>query len=873
MLSGSGVLSNASSPNASVTGLAVGINRFIWSITTGNCPQTKDTVTIVRTPNQNANAGQDQSICGGQATLGATAPSSGTGTWSLVSGIGLIGNPADPNTTVTGLGTGITIFRWTISNPPCAVAFDEVSINNLGNVTISNAGQDQTLCNSQATLAGNTATIGIGQWTLVSGNGTISAPSSPTSTVTNLGVGLNVFRWTIINGNCPPSFDDVIVTRVAAVSVASAGQDQNICTNSATLAGNNPFVGTGLWTLVSGVGQIADPTNPTSAVTGLGTGANTFRWTISNAPCAPSTDEVIITTTSNSVTSAAGADQLVCTNSSTLAANNPGSGTGLWTVISGTGTFANPNLPNSEVTGLSVGNNVFRWTISNGACPPNQDEVNVARADQTSVANAGQDQNICTSTAILSANNPQNGTGTWTLVSGTGTVTEPGNPNTTVSGLGNGSNVFRWTISNLPCAPSVDEVTISTTLSAITSNAGSDQTVCGTSGQLIGNSPGTGTGLWTLVSGTGNITNPGGSVTSVTNLGPGENVFRWTITSGACPPSTDEVSITSVSNPVAANAGQDQNICGSSANLTANAPGQGSGTWTLVSGSGQIANATSQNTTVVGLGTGANVFRWTITNPPCNPSFDDVTINATPGNVTAQAGQDRTICGSSTFLNATAPVSGFGVWTLVSGSGTIAQPGNPVSEITNLGPGANTFAWTVTSGNCNATDLVIITREINTLNLGTDTVVCIGSQLVLNAGSGYTSYQWFDNSSAQTLTVGSSGSYWVTVNTPNGCTFRDTIQVIFVVCTDVAPVLAKGDGLKVFPNPSSGQIFWKMDGNVAQNGHLRIYNSLGVLVYEEEANAQPKEIHEIRMNHPSPGLYLVEWHSEGKKQQQKVLVR
>jgi hypothetical protein len=873
LLSGSGTFSNPGIPNTSVTGLSVGLNRFIWTISNGNCPQTKDTVSITRTPSQNANAGQDQSICGGQANLSATAASSGSGLWTLVSGSGQISNPSDPNTLVSGLGTGTSVFRWTISNPPCAPVFDEVAINNLGNVTISNAGQDQSLCNTLATLAGNTATVGVGQWSLISGAGNISAPSSPNSTVTNLGVGLNVFRWTIINGNCPPSFDDVILNRVAPVSIANAGSDQNICTNTASLSANTPSVGTGIWSLVSGVGQISDPSNPQTSVSNLGTGANTFRWTIVNAPCAPSSDEVVITTTSNSVTASAGTDQLVCANSSLLAANSPGSGTGLWTVVSGSGTFSNPNQPNSEVSGMSVGSNVFRWTITNGACPPSQDEVNVGRADQTTVANAGNDQNICTSTATLSANNPQNGSGTWTLVSGTGTIADPSNPNSTVSGLGNGNNVFRWTISNLPCAPSVDEVTLATTLSAITANAGSDQTVCGTNGQLIGNSPGTGTGLWTLVSGSGNITNPGGSVSSITNLGAGQNVFRWTVSSGACPPSSDEVSITSVSNPVAANAGQDQNICGSSANLSASTPVQGSGTWTLVSGSGQIANPGTASTTVIGLGSGANVFRWTITNAPCNPSFDDVTINATPGNVSAQAGQDRTICGANTFMNGTAPVSGFGVWSLVSGAGTIAQPGNPVSEITNLGPGANTFAWTVTSGNCTASDLVVINREIKTLDLGKDTVVCIGSTLVLNAGSGYSTYQWFDNTIAQTVTIGSSGTYWVSVSSPNGCIFRDTIQVIFVVCTDVGPVLAKGEELKIFPNPSSGQLFWKMDGREAQNGFLRIYNSLGVLVFEEEANAKPKEIHEIRMHRPSPGLYLVEWHSGGKKQQEKVLVR
>lgn len=874
VIGGSATIQSPSNPGATAAGLSPGQNVFVWTIPNGTCPVSKDTVVISRVQSQTAFAGQDQSICGGQATLAATPAVSGTGLWTIVSGSGQIENPSNPNTLVTGLGTGNTTFRWTITNAPCPLVSDEVVINNLGNVTIAQAGQDQTICNTQATLAGNTAVIGIGQWTLISGSGQISAPSSPTSAVTNLGVGLNVFRWTIINGNCPPSFDDVVLTRVAAPSIAAAGSDQSICTNSTTLAANAPTVGTGIWTLVSGSGQILEPTSPTSGVNGLSTGTNTFRWTISNAPCANSSDEVSIVTTSNSVTAQAGADQIVCATGATLAANNAGTGTGIWTVVSGSGTVDSPNSPTSTVSNLGIGNNIFRWTITNAACPPSTDEVQVSRKAETTQANAGTDQNLCTSSTTLAGNAPQNGSGFWTIISGTGTITDPTAANTTVTGLGNGQSVFRWTISNLPCSSSSDEVVINTTLSATTANAGTDQTVCGTSGQLIGNAAGTGTGQWSLVSGSGNITNPGGNSTSVTNLGPGDNVFRWTITTGTCAPSSDEVQITAVSNPVAANAGVDQSICGSSATLTANNPTQGTGTWTLVSGSGQIANPGSASTTVVSLGTGANTFRWTISNSPCAPTFDDVVITATPGNVTAQAGPDQTICGSSLFLNATAPVAGFGVWSLVSGSGNVAQPGNPVSEVTNLGPGANTFAWTVNSGSCTASDLVVITKEIKTLNLGKDTIMCNGSQLILNAGAGFSTYQWFDNSIAQTLTVGSSGSYWVQVTTANNCPFRDTINVTYVPCTDVAPVVSRAEKLSVYPNPTDGHLTLNLETSAVGISRIRIYNNLGIEVWKEGKRIKENQIStEIELKGMPAGMYFLEVENEKGRQIRKIVLR
>ena len=83
---------------------------------------------------------------------------------------------------------------------------------------------------------------------------------------------------------------------------SNAGPDQNLPygNTTTTLAANTPTVGTGAWSVVSGTATITTtPTSPTSGVTGLAVPSTaTLRWTISNAPCTPSTDDVIITTTS-----------------------------------------------------------------------------------------------------------------------------------------------------------------------------------------------------------------------------------------------------------------------------------------------------------------------------------------------------------------------------------------------------------------------------------------------------------------------------------------------------------------------------------------------------------------------------------------------
>ncbi len=69
----------------------------------------------------------------------------------------------------------------------------------------------------------------------------------------------------------------------------------------------------------------------------------------------------------------AGPDQTKCgVNTATLAGSNPFTGTGTWT---GPGVFANSHLFNTTVSGLSIGQNVFRWTVVNGTCGGSDDVI------------------------------------------------------------------------------------------------------------------------------------------------------------------------------------------------------------------------------------------------------------------------------------------------------------------------------------------------------------------------------------------------------------------------------------------------------------------------------------------------------------------
>ena len=79
---------------------------------------------------------------------------------------------------------------------------------------------------------------------------------------------------------------------------------------------------------------------------------------------------------------------------------------------------------------------------------------------------------------------------------------------------------------------------------------------------------------------------------------------------------------------------------------------------------------------------------------------------------------------------------------------------------------------------CRARDTVIIPYlyELPKVNLGADTTVCTGNQLVFDPGV-FDSYLWYNGTNNRTLTVSDIGTYWVTVSNSFGCKSTDTVRI------------------------------------------------------------------------------------------------
>ncbi|MBL4752694.1 MAG: hypothetical protein JKY52_03710, partial [Flavobacteriales bacterium] len=94
--------------------------------------------------------------------------------------------------------------------------------------------------------------------------------------------------------------------------------------------------------------------------------------------------------------------------------------------------------------------------------------------------------------------------------------------------------------------------------------------------------------------------------------------------------------------------------------------------------------------------------------------------------------------------------------------------------------------WVEVANSCgNIADTLLVTyNPVLSIQLGSDTSLCVGQTLTLNVTTFGATYLWQDNSTSPTLDVAQSGTYWVEV--ANSCgTVADTITITFGVLLEV----------------------------------------------------------------------------------------
>lgn len=179
---------------------------------------------------------------------------------------------------------------------------------------------------------------------------------------------------------------------------------------------------------------------------------------------------------------------------------------------------------------------------------------------------------------------------------------------------------------------------------------------------------------------------------------------------------------------------------------------------------------------------------------------DSVTVTEIPLPV-VDLGNDTALCSNQTFVLTAAQPGASYLWQDHSGNATftVNQGGLYWVEVNVAG--------------CSSHDsLNVVGLPLPYVNLGNDTLPCIGSTLLLDATGPGLSYRWQDASQLATHTVTQSGTYSVQVTDANGCQNSDAVAVTFIQAPQFSfedSTLCKGDVWVLDVTTPAGVYLWQ----------------------------------------------------------------
>ncbi|MEI7596346.1 MAG: alpha/beta hydrolase [Bacteroidota bacterium] len=176
--------------------------------------------------------------------------------------------------------------------------------------------------------------------------------------------------------------------------------------------------------------------------------------------------------------------------------------------------------------------------------------------------------------------------------------------------------------------------------------------------------------------------------------------------------------------------------------------------------------------------------------------------------------------------------------------------GSNASTITICPQSDSTYKVTCIDSHSCITEVsfVINVNENPTIDLGSDTIT-VALPHIIDAGSGYASYTWSDQTHAQTTTANSIGWYYITITNADGCLAVDSVYVdLFVNTNDI-----ENSGINFYPNPANKIVTINFNQN--QSSIVEIYDVKGILIRKEEFRNKTNCTMDI--SDLSPSIYIV----------------
>ncbi len=371
-----------------VSDLAPGTYRFSVTNSSGCTSAPSEEVTIIEFPGKPSPPVAEtiiQPTCisstGGVILTGLPA----SGTWTLTRyPEGLSFNGTGVTTTISGLMQGSYTFTVMNSVGCTSLPSDAVVIN--AQPPTPTAPVPGTVTHPTCEVpTGSVIINGLpssGTWTLTRFPGSVQSTGTGTgTTVSELSQGTYNFTVTNENGCTSPVSSDVIINlQPGPAPVVVITNPAAVCspstvdlTNPAVTQGSTPGLTFSYWTDAAATMPYATPAQAT---------AGTY-WVKGTTVSGCSAIKPVVVTVLQKPVADAGPDMILeYLFSTTLQAVEPGINlTGNWSVVKGSGEFADRGYARTTVSNLAAGENVLSWTVTNGVCQPTLDYVSITVTD------------------------------------------------------------------------------------------------------------------------------------------------------------------------------------------------------------------------------------------------------------------------------------------------------------------------------------------------------------------------------------------------------------------------------------------------------------------------------------------------------------
>ncbi len=683
----------------------------------------------------------DFNTCTNAASLTNDPVTTGNINWSAPSGS--VAPTSATTADVTGLPVGATTITLTVSSPLglCPDNTDDVTITVLGTLTAPDAGENDTICETDADplLVGNAPGGGeTGTWGAI-------APASitPAGQTSNLQLGENIFYYTMDNGSCDASDTVRVIVDETPGNIGFTADPITTCDVNVQLTAQVPSPGTGTWSNISGPGSptisAADLNNPTGVISNLDDGITTVDWTVTNGQCAAAPITLTIdkqgSTTSATITLDGGAftnqdvtftsQDLCISDAYTVTGSSPNAGAGetaSWTIVSGTSVSINQNSTETQTLTLnSSGATVLQWSINSTVpgCSANTGTVTLDVDDAPSaITPALTDFTVCGSSGTMvpsGATTPATGTGTWTIGSGTISGFPSTNASQSFTGL-TGSATMVWTVSTGGVCPDVsDDVIVTATTPedpAVTLTA-SDDPACFGQTNVTFSAAATDVTSPTFDFYVGGVLQQSSTLStySSSTILDGQTVEVIVTTNSTCyntQTASDQTSITVEFEPSPVIGDPDFSICeGTATSLTVFTSGGNVQWYQYTPGSGTIPTVNSTTYPILGLSQTTTFFAIEDNGVCPAVTSDSVTINVDEMPVVTIGGPYTLFEDETVILDGFVSV-GSATWT---GTTNLDDPTStdPLYSPVEAEAGLNTFTLTAVNGNCtNSADVDVL---------------------------------------------------------------------------------------------------------------------------------------------------------------------